>query len=146
MFYKIWSRTQSLTNYFIYISTFHKKKHCYRLNAPKTPPSVEVLDSNNKAHTLHVEVLGAEETWHSPSLLLVTVETSKGKVIFSQVCIMLNIIPFFVCVWLVFYVWLQIHVKYFLQICSGWLFKSRKGLDLSYIMFYIIDLAENSWK
>ncbi|XP_068082947.1 biotin--protein ligase [Anabrus simplex] len=55
-------------------------------NAPPKPPSsVEVVDVDNKSHTLQVQVLGAEETWHTPSLLLATVGASGGRVVFSQV-------------------------------------------------------------
>ncbi|XP_023706545.1 uncharacterized protein LOC111863940 isoform X3 [Cryptotermes secundus] len=53
--------------------------------APQPPSSVQVFDGNNKPHTLHVQVLGAEETWHTPSLLLATVGRGDGKVVFSQV-------------------------------------------------------------
>lgn len=49
------------------------------------PKSVEVLDEESKMHTLSVKVLGAEETWQTPSLLLATETTSGGKVVFSQV-------------------------------------------------------------
>ena len=56
---------------------------CFR--APQPPSSVQVVDSDNKTHTLHVQVLGTEETWHTPSLLLATVSGGVGKVVFSQV-------------------------------------------------------------
>jgi hypothetical protein len=56
---------------------------CFR--APLPPSSVQVVDSDNKPHTLHVQVLGTEETWHTPSLLLATVSGGGGKVVFSQV-------------------------------------------------------------
>lgn len=46
---------------------------------------MQVFDSNNKPHTLHVQVLGTEETWHTPSLLLAIVSGGDGKVVFSQV-------------------------------------------------------------
>lgn len=49
------------------------------------PKSVEVLDEDSKMHTLSVKVLGAEETWQTPSLLLATETNSGGKVVFSQV-------------------------------------------------------------
>lgn len=55
---------------------------CFSLNIPK---SVEVLDEDSKMHTLSVKVLGAEETWQTPSLLLAMETTSGGKVVFSQV-------------------------------------------------------------
>jgi len=56
---------------------------CFR--APQPPSSVQVFDSDNKPQTLHVQVLGTEETWHTPSLLLATVSGGDGKVVFSQV-------------------------------------------------------------
>jgi hypothetical protein len=56
---------------------------CFR--APQPPSSVQVADSDNKPHTLHVQVLGTEETWHTPSLLLANVSGGDGKVVFSQV-------------------------------------------------------------
>ena len=55
--------------------------HC---RAPQPPSSVQVVDGD-KTHTLHVQVLGTEETWHTPSLLLATVAGTGGKVVFSQV-------------------------------------------------------------
>ncbi|XP_021926967.1 biotin--protein ligase isoform X2 [Zootermopsis nevadensis] len=53
--------------------------------APQPPSSVQVLDGDDKPHTLQVQVLGAEETWHTPSLLLAVVSGGHGKVVFSQV-------------------------------------------------------------
>lgn len=44
-----------------------------------------MLDEDSKMHTLSVKVLGAEETWQTPSLLLATEANSGGKVVFSQV-------------------------------------------------------------
>lgn len=52
--------------------------------APRLPPTVEV-QHNNKRYTVQVQVLGAEETWHTPSLLLASVRGTKGRAIFSQV-------------------------------------------------------------
>ncbi|XP_034249233.1 biotin--protein ligase [Thrips palmi] len=54
---------------------------------PATPTSVEVLDSENRLHTLQVQVLGTEETWQTPSLLLATTGSGPGagKIVFSQV-------------------------------------------------------------
>lgn len=46
---------------------------------------MQVLDGDDKPHTLQVQVLGAEETWHTPSLLLAVVSGGHGKVVFSQV-------------------------------------------------------------
>nr|CAD7202941.1 unnamed protein product [Timema douglasi] len=67
-------------------SRFPQEDDGHRLtNPPKPPATVEVMDGENKKHTLQVQVLGAEETWHTPSLLLASVGSSGGKVVFSQV-------------------------------------------------------------
>lgn len=52
--------------------------------APRTPSTVEI-QHNSKNYTIQVQVLGAEETWQTPSLLLATVKGGSGKAIFSQV-------------------------------------------------------------
>lgn len=52
---------------------------------PQTPSSVEVIDNNGISHTLHVQVLGVEETWKTPSLLLAYFKSSGGRAVFSQV-------------------------------------------------------------
>lgn len=69
-------------NYLFYIQEKIIPWICFSLNIPK---SVEVLDEDSKMHTLSVKVLGAEETWQTPSLLLATEANSGGKVVFSQV-------------------------------------------------------------
>lgn len=50
------------------------------------PPTVELLDTSSKPHTLQVEVLAAEKTWQTPTLLLASNISNGGKVLFSQVC------------------------------------------------------------
>lgn len=52
--------------------------------APRTPSAVEIKHGG-KDYTIQVQVLGAEETWQTPSLLLATVKGSEGRSIFSQV-------------------------------------------------------------
>ncbi|KAJ8916594.1 hypothetical protein NQ315_000238 [Exocentrus adspersus] len=52
--------------------------------APRTPSAVE-LQHNGKEYTVQVQVLGTEETWQTPSLLLATVKGGQGRAIFSQV-------------------------------------------------------------
>lgn len=47
---------------------------------------VDVFDINNKHHAININVLAAEDTWETPSLILATAP-SGGKVIFSQVTI-----------------------------------------------------------
>lgn len=52
---------------------------------------VDVFDINNKHHAIKINVLAAEDTWETPSLILATAP-SGGKVIFSQVTNYLYII------------------------------------------------------
>jgi biotin--protein ligase len=52
--------------------------------APRTPSNVE-LRHNDKDYNIQVQVLGTEETWQTPSLLLAKVKASQGRAIFSQV-------------------------------------------------------------
>lgn len=49
------------------------------------PRSVEVDDMQHMAHSLQVQVLGTEETWNTPSLILATNASTGGKAVFSQV-------------------------------------------------------------
>ena len=44
-----------------------------------------ITDKSRHSHTLDVKVLGVEETWHTPSILLAELSTSGGKAIFSQI-------------------------------------------------------------
>lgn len=52
--------------------------------APKTPSTVDI-QHNGKTYTIQVQVLGTEETWQTPSLLLATVKGTNGTAVFSQV-------------------------------------------------------------
>lgn len=53
--------------------------------APRTPSVVDI-QHNGKTYTVQVQVLGAEEIWQTPSLLLAHVKGgSGGKAVFSQV-------------------------------------------------------------
>lgn len=57
----------------------HVKCNC------RTPSSVE-LRHNDKDHEIAVQVLGTEETWQTPSLLLAQVKNGQnGRAVFSQV-------------------------------------------------------------
>lgn len=49
------------------------------------PRSVEVRDSLGHVHNLNVKVLGTEQTWNTPSLLVADNGKIGGKAIFSQV-------------------------------------------------------------
>lgn len=50
-----------------------------------TPRSIELKDLKGDLHQLDVKVLGTEETWNTPSLLLANNKKSGGTAVFSQV-------------------------------------------------------------
>uniref|UniRef100_A0A1L8E040 Putative biotin holocarboxylase synthetase/biotin-protein ligase n=1 Tax=Nyssomyia neivai TaxID=330878 RepID=A0A1L8E040_9DIPT len=49
------------------------------------PRSVDVLDETGTSHSVDVQVLGTEETWQTPSLVLAHYSVNGGKAVFSQV-------------------------------------------------------------
>lgn len=55
------------------------------LRALVCPRSIELKDLHGSAHNLDVKVLGLEETWNTPSLLLANSVKSGGTAVFSQV-------------------------------------------------------------
>ncbi|XP_057664831.1 biotin--protein ligase [Diorhabda carinulata] len=57
--------------------------------APRTPSAVEI-QNNGKDYVIQVKVLGTEETWQTPSLLLATVKGGSGRTVFSQVHLEIN--------------------------------------------------------
>ncbi|CAG9853591.1 unnamed protein product [Phyllotreta striolata] len=57
--------------------------------APRTPSVVEIQHAG-KDYTIQVQILGTEETWQTPSLLLATVKGGSGRAIFSQVHLEIN--------------------------------------------------------
>ncbi|XP_054272886.1 mucin-17 [Macrosteles quadrilineatus] len=84
--YSHWKHVQMLHHIFCYQqSSSAKFSSPDDTSSTDIPKSVEVLDSDNKLHTLSVRVLGVEETWQTPSLLMATEAHSGGKVVFSQV-------------------------------------------------------------
>lgn len=58
---------------------------CSRSANHQPPVSTNVPDKSGQLHTLDVKVLGAEETWYTPSILLAKLSKSGGKVVFSQI-------------------------------------------------------------
>lgn len=58
---------------------FHKKR---TLTYPR---SIDVQDLQGTVHRLEVKVLGTEETWNTPSLMVATNPKTSGVAIFSQV-------------------------------------------------------------
>ncbi|CAH1110239.1 unnamed protein product [Psylliodes chrysocephalus] len=57
--------------------------------APRTPSAVEI-QHGGKDYIIQVQVLGTEETWQTPSLLLASVKGGRGRAVFSQVHLEIN--------------------------------------------------------
>lgn len=51
----------------------------------KCPGSIDLKDMHGDVHRLVVKVLGTEETWNTPSLILATDTNCNGIAVFSQV-------------------------------------------------------------
>lgn len=49
------------------------------------PRSIDVQDLLGVVHRLEVKVLGTEETWNTPSLMVATNPKTSGVAVFSQV-------------------------------------------------------------
>lgn len=49
------------------------------------PRSIDVQDLQGGNHRLEVKVLGTEETWNTPSLMIATNVKTSGVAVFSQV-------------------------------------------------------------
>ncbi|XP_049806651.1 uncharacterized protein LOC126249056 isoform X4 [Schistocerca nitens] len=88
--YGQWKRVSLMHHIFCYQpSPEHRRFFRFedlRRNPPEKLPSVVlVYDENRVPHELQIEILGAEETWHTPSLIMATAAASGGRFIFSQV-------------------------------------------------------------
>ncbi|XP_014242533.1 biotin--protein ligase isoform X2 [Cimex lectularius] len=85
--YKTWKHVPLMHHVFCYQPTPRKPQftHDEHSSLRAIPESVQITDSHEKVHLLKVDILGAEETWQTPSLLLVSLVNSTSKIVFSQV-------------------------------------------------------------
>ncbi|XP_048504757.1 biotin--protein ligase isoform X2 [Athalia rosae] len=88
--YGKWKHVRMMHHIFCYQaspakSRFSQDHDDVKVAAPLTPASANVRDKAGKTHTFHVRVLGTEETWHTPSLLLANLPATGGKAVFSQI-------------------------------------------------------------
>lgn len=90
--YGKWQNVSLLHHIFCYQPTPHSSKFSMdespSSNLPPTniPPLVEIQDEDKVSHRLRVEVLAAEKTWQTPTLLLANdMENGSKIVLFSQV-------------------------------------------------------------
>lgn len=93
--YENWKRVKMMHHVFCYQASPAKRQfskdsdqsNSSRGSSPVAPrmPSAVEIQHGGKKYVVQVQVLGAEETWHTPSLLLAAVKDTKGVAIFSQV-------------------------------------------------------------
>ncbi|XP_074099134.1 holocarboxylase synthetase-like protein isoform X1 [Cotesia typhae] len=87
--YGKWKNVQMMHHIFCYqaspIKSRFSQDHEDVKTTPVTPASSTVKDKQGKTHTFQVRVLGAEETWHTPSIVLADLPTTGGKALFSQI-------------------------------------------------------------
>ncbi|KMZ01630.1 biotin--protein ligase isoform X1 [Drosophila simulans] len=98
--YDKWQRVKMMHHIFCYQPSPVKKhfstdseestKSHSRKPALVCPRSMELKDLAGHSHNLDVQVLGTEETWNTPSLMLAKSLQSGGKAVFSQVHLEMN--------------------------------------------------------
>ncbi|XP_057341887.1 biotin--protein ligase [Microplitis mediator] len=87
--YGKWKNVQMMHHIFCYqaspVKSRFSQDHEDVKVTPVTPVSSSVKDKQGKTHTFQVRVLGAEETWHTPSIVLADLPSTGGKALFSQI-------------------------------------------------------------
>ncbi|XP_014489289.1 PREDICTED: biotin--protein ligase isoform X3 [Dinoponera quadriceps] len=88
--YGKWKHMRMMHHIFCYHASpvrarFSQDQEDIRAPGLNPPASTSVKDKKGNSHSFNVKVLGTEETWHNPSILLATLASSGGKVVFSQI-------------------------------------------------------------
>ncbi|XP_034936138.1 biotin--protein ligase [Chelonus insularis] len=88
--YGRWKNVRMMHHIFCYQaspvkSRFSQDNEDGKIVTRPTPVSANVKDKQGKNHTFQIKVLGAEETWNTPSIVLADLPSSSGKAIFSQI-------------------------------------------------------------
>lgn len=92
--YGTWKNVQMMHDIFCYQesptkSRFSQDQEDSKILAPQqqsgVPVSANIRDKSGKSHVFRVKVLGTEETWQTPSIVLADLSTTGGKIIFSQI-------------------------------------------------------------
>ncbi|XP_068157492.1 biotin--protein ligase isoform X2 [Drosophila tropicalis] len=98
--YDKWQRVKMMHHIFCYQPSPVKKhfstdsEESSKSSSNSRKPSTELKDLSGYEHRLDVQVLGFEETWNTPSLLLANSLQSGGTAVFSQVHLETNPIEF----------------------------------------------------
>ncbi|CAK9823781.1 Biotin--protein ligase [Anthophora retusa] len=88
--YGKWKHVRMMHHIFCYQASpvrtkFSKDNEDVKVSGVSPPTSVNVKDKKGNSYLFNLKVLGTEETWHTPSILLATLSESGGKVVFSQI-------------------------------------------------------------
>lgn len=84
--YGKWKNVRMMHHIFCYQPSPVKTKFSEEFKSKTSQTfTVKVPDKCGNLHSLSVKVLGAEETWHTPSILSADLTGSEGKAIFSQI-------------------------------------------------------------
>ncbi|XP_012287095.1 biotin--protein ligase isoform X2 [Orussus abietinus] len=88
--YGKWKHVRMMHHIFCYQASpaktrFSQDHEDVKVSVPQTPATANVYDKAGNSHIFHVRVLGTEETWHTPSLLLADLPETGGKAVFSQI-------------------------------------------------------------
>ncbi|KOC60318.1 Biotin--protein ligase [Habropoda laboriosa] len=88
--YGKWKHVRMMHHIFCYQASpvrtkFSQDNEDVKVSGVSPPTSVNVKDKKGNSHLFNLKVLGTEETWHTPSILLATLSESGGKVVFSQI-------------------------------------------------------------
>ncbi|XP_047353177.1 biotin--protein ligase isoform X2 [Vespa velutina] len=88
--YGKWKHVRMMHHIFCYQASpvrtrFSHENEDINLTAMSPPVSATVKDKTGKSHSFGIKVLGTEETWHTPSIILANLTDSNGKAVFSQI-------------------------------------------------------------
>ncbi|KAK2583668.1 hypothetical protein KPH14_009599 [Odynerus spinipes] len=88
--YGKWKHVRMMHHIFCYQASpvrtrFSHDSEDVTVTAMHPPVSATVKDKTGKTHTFGIKVLGTEETWHTPSIILASSTDSEGKAVFSQI-------------------------------------------------------------
>ncbi|XP_076644168.1 holocarboxylase synthetase-like protein isoform X1 [Halictus rubicundus] len=88
--YGKWKHVRMMHHIFCYQASpvrtrFSQDHEDVKVSSLSTPTSTNVKDKKGNSHLFDVKVLGTEETWHTPSILLASPSGNVGKIVFSQI-------------------------------------------------------------
>ncbi|XP_076625929.1 holocarboxylase synthetase-like protein isoform X2 [Colletes latitarsis] len=88
--YGKWKHVRMMHHIFCYQASpirtrFSQDHEDVKVSSLPPPTSANVKDKRGNSHSFNVKVLGTEETWHTPSILLASLTGNGGKIVFSQI-------------------------------------------------------------